>query len=153
MKWENLLWALGFLILVIMILFFCNNCHQDKKEKVGLPTPQIQKSVENQFIHIQIHVPQDHHAYLDKGKEGNLVPIQFNWKDFPEEPKMIKSPDGIFDEDTGAKVLKNTGIYTFEFSESSRLMNIKDKKLTVRIQICNEVTGICYRPQNVDVNF
>jgi hypothetical protein len=81
-----------------------------------------------------------------------LIPITFDWSDlFTNEPQIISKPEGVFDKDVQATVLRNEGIFEFLLPENISKENITNKILKVRVQICNETTGICYRPKIYEV--
>ncbi len=104
-------------------------------------------------MQIQVTVPEHHHAYLDKGRDGVLLDLQFNWQKLIEsgalkkEPEKKSAPAGAQDDTAHATVLRGTG--TFEFIAPAK--DVEGKNLAARIQICNETRGICYRPETIDV--
>lgn len=143
------------LLLILFFLFFCIllGCSKSKnaKEEV-LPEAKIYHSVEDTKIIFKIEIPKDHHAYLDSGKENNLIPIQFDWQDLiqkqilKEEPKVLAKPKGEYDKEVQATVLRNIGEYAFQITNEEK-EKIKNQIVQIKIQICNEVTGICFRPK------
>lgn len=147
------------LLLVLFFLVFCIllGCSKgkDTKEEV-LPDAKISHSLEDTKLFFKIEIPKDHHAYLDSGKENNLIPIQFDWQDLiqkqilKEEPKLLAKPIGEYDKEVQATVLRNIGEYTFQITNEEK-EKIKNQIVQIKIQICNEVTGICYRPKNYKV--
>ncbi len=113
---------------------------------------------ESKRIAIHFKIPKNLHAYLDKGKDGQLIPISFDWQPLQETkaistaPVLIQAPQGELNQKEEARVLRDEGIYIFELKESlheSTLFNTL--KFRVRTQICNEVAGICYKPSWTNV--
>ncbi|MCS7205317.1 MAG: protein-disulfide reductase DsbD family protein [Leptospiraceae bacterium] len=140
-------------ILLFLFAFFIQACKPKEETKpTGIPEPKIIVQTSQNQIKFSIEIPKDHHAYLDSGKENSLIPIQFDWKDMiqnqilPKEPRMIAKPLGVYDKEYEATVLRGQGEFLFELPEGVS-ENIKGQKVYIKIQICNEVTGICYRPK------
>jgi len=144
-----------YIIYVWLFIFFVLNaffCSRVNKIQNVAPDAKIVANIENNKIKVIVQIPSDHHAYLDKGKDGMLIPITFDWSDlFTNEPQIISKPEGVFDKDVQATVLRNEGIFEFLLPENISKENITNKILKVRVQICNETTGICYRPKIYEV--
>jgi hypothetical protein len=140
------------IILGIVFLFFCK-----KKSDYSMPEATIQSNINENKINIIINIPLNHHAYLDKGEEGNLIPISFDWSDFiqkkifTDEPILISKPNGIYDKEVKATVLRGEGKFEFQLPEIVQPKDLKNNLLKVKIQICNEISGICYRPKIYEV--
>lgn len=98
---------------------------------------------------IQVNVPRYHHAYLDKGDEGILIPLSFDFSRVESagyKVSTISKPKGDYDKEVKAKVLR--GIGDFQFS----IRQVKGEKfITPPIkaisQICNDNTKRCYFPK------
>ncbi|MCR9144662.1 MAG: protein-disulfide reductase DsbD N-terminal domain-containing protein [bacterium] len=99
---------------------------------------------------INVDVPSRHHAYLDAGKHGNLIPIGFDWQGLSPEPEQVTAPVGERDEDVQAQVLRGSGTYVFK-AGGENAPPFAGRSLRVRSQICDEDKGICYRPTWTDV--
>jgi len=144
-------------------LFFCSITACSKSEErekppaSGVPRAEIEaiKNSKNK-VQITITIPPGHHAYLDSGKEGNLLPILFDWKPSLEKnilkatPSVISAPPGVYDDLSKAKVLRGSGNYLFELPGEG----FPDQtEFRVRTQICEEVIGQCYSPvfQNIKI--
>lgn len=102
---------------------------------------------------INFTVPAEHHAYLDKGDEQMYIPITFdaNGSLAGVELKIenLTKPAGVYDSEVKATVLRDTGEFNLTLSGSA---NIATFPLSVKYQICNDVTHQCFRPQTVSVN-
>ncbi len=115
---------------------------------------KIRVSHSGNELTVEITIPPAHHAYLDSGKEGNLIPIGFSWKSLNRDgsikgkPMLIKKPVGEFDTKVEATVLRGTGNFVFTHQGNSWPTGKFFKVLT---QICNEKTGQCYPPSNNSV--
>lgn len=117
-------------------------------EGSGVPSPTISANLAGSQLNVEVSVPAGHHAYLDSGKEGNLIPVTFDFTNLGTELKEVSRPQGTVEEISGAKILKGNGVFVFE-SESSL---DSDSSFRVRTQICDDTSGICYRPQWHDVS-
>ena len=100
-------------------------------------------------LEIQAQIPPRHHAYLDAGDHGNLIPIAFDWQGLEPAPEKVSTPAGVRDDAVGAQVLRDGGRFVFKAGADAEDLNGKTVK--VRSQICDEDKGICYRPTWTDV--
>lgn len=145
---------IGFVAFIFSFLFFCK-----KEQKKDINEPEIYSQIQNEKIIIKIQIPKDHHAYLDSGKDGTLIPVQFDWSDFiqkqilSKEPQLTAKPSGEFEEDVKATVFRGEGIFEFNNSEYLNPDSLDKGILKIKIQMCNDVSGICYRPKIYDVKF
>ncbi len=116
----------------------------------GVPQPSVSAKLAEGTLSVTVSVPARHHAYLDSGREGNLIPVTFDWKAWTEsgqpEPTIVDRPEGDIDEDTGARILRGEGVFAFTVPPTARSADFR-----VRVQICDEIKGICYRPAWHDV--
>ncbi|GIX41154.1 MAG: hypothetical protein KatS3mg129_0887 [Leptospiraceae bacterium] len=146
-------------LILILIIFFVFLFYCKQKETDIIPEPKIKAQVENDILKVIIQLPKNHHAYLDKGKDGMLIPITFDWSDFIEknilsqEPTLITKPKGEYDDEVKATVLRGDGIFEFQLPDSLLSETLKKGNLKIKIQICNETSGICYRPKIYNINF
>ncbi|MDH5655508.1 MAG: hypothetical protein OEZ34_06340, partial [Spirochaetia bacterium] len=67
MKIKSITIAAVFTILTA----FIPSCSKTET-KNSLPAPQITGSIDGNSIRFKIIIPENHHAYLDRGKEGRL---------------------------------------------------------------------------------
>ena len=104
---------------------------------------------------IAVRVPPDHHGYLDKGDEGLLIPLSFTFASLEAQGArviMLSSPPGERDDTYHATVLRGKGHFLFRVhTEQGTFPTEKPFSATVRYQICNDVTSICYPPRQTDV--
>ena len=121
------------------------------------PTPDIQaKTLNANFpaqFQIDFTVPPQHHAYLDKGDEQLYIPISFDVNSALagaglKIENLIK-PAGVYDSEVKATVLRDKGEFLLTLSGSTQIATFP---LSVKYQICNDVTHQCFRPQTVSVN-
>jgi len=131
----------SFSIIVAAILFTAFSCSKPP----SLPQPSVEAHSKEGKLIVTLSVPDHHHAYLDSGTEGNLIPVSFDWAKWSangqNEPQLISKPEGALDQDTGAYILHGNGNFTFETKDTN-----KQNEFRVRVQICDEIKGICYRP-------
>ena len=120
------------------------------EESSGPATPDLPEAtlhasiLDSGDIDVRIAVPDRHHAYLDAGREGVLIPVSFDW-DLPGQaaaPKTTVAPIGDMYEDAGARVLRGMGRWVFQPAQGVDTGEVK-----IRTQICDEVKGVCYPPQ------
>jgi thiol:disulfide interchange protein DsbD len=121
------------------------------------PTADIQvktlKTNSPAQFEIDFTVPAEHHAYLDKGDEQMYIPISFDTNvglaGVGLKIDDLKKPAGVYDNEVKATVLRNTGEFLLTLSGSA---NSETVPLSVKYQICNDVTHQCFRPQTVSVD-
>ena len=121
------------------------------------PTADIQvktlKTNSPAQFEIDFTVPAAHHAYLDKGDEQMYIPISFDANGSLAGAGLkidnLKKPAGVYDSEVKATVLRNTGEFLLTLSGSA---NSETVPLSVKYQICNDVTHQCFRPQTVSVD-
>ena len=106
-------------------------------------------------VRIAVQVPPDHHGYLDKGDEGLLIPLTFAFK--PLEAKGVRitesaRPEGTRDDKSHSTVLRGDGEFSFRLDPPAGGFPAQGEfPTTVRYQICNDLTNICYPPRTIDV--
>ena len=102
---------------------------------------------------INFTVPAEHHAYLDKGDEQMYIPITFDANGALAGAGLkiddLKKPEGVYDAEVKATVLRDTGKFNLTLSGSA---NVATFPLAVKYQICNDVTHQCFRPQTVSID-
>lgn len=123
--------------------FQFSSCKEEKRS--SMPEPSVRATLTDGKLHVQLQIPERHHAYLDGGREGNLIPVTFDWQGWasgPEQtPKTVQAPLGEEDADSGARILRGEGTFIFQAKETPAPADFR-----VRVQICDEVKGVCYRP-------
>jgi len=116
----------------VSLFFILTAC----EEPAARPAIQVKALNTQAGIQLEVLVPPGHHAYLDAGKEGNLIPVSFRWDG--SAPNLTLAPLGEFDEQVRATVLRGRGQWQFEKGAATAV--------TVRSQICDEKIGLCYPP-------
>lgn len=122
-----------------------------KKEepRSSVPQPTVTAQLVDGKLQVQVRVPARHHAYLDEGREGNLIPVGFDWQSWSAKDaplQTLQSPTGELDPESGAHVLRGEGTYLFQAKQTPTQTDFR-----VRVQICEEVKGVCYRPAWIPV--
>jgi len=104
---------------------------------------------------IAVQIPPDYHGYLDTGDEGFFIPLSFTFPGLEEQGAqavMVSRPVGERDEVVHATVLRGRGEFAFRIEAiPTAAMTAATLAMTLRYQICNDVTKICYPPQEVTV--
>lgn len=100
---------------------------------------------------IDVHVPADHHGYLDRGDEGLFIPLDFAFDSLAERGfrvTEVSRPSGTRDDIVHATVLRESGAFEFWLeAPDDSLPPTGTFSATLRHQICNDVTNICYPPK------
>lgn len=143
---QSIFKSASLLCLLCLLVVACNS----KKASPRRPQVKIQAFVKSSHqLEVSIAIPFGHHAYLNTGKTGALIPISFDWKTWLSEgviqqkPQTLSAPEGIYEELVEAQVFRNQGVFIFQTSPTDAL---KGKTLRVRSQICNDEIGLCYPP-------
>lgn len=132
-------------------------CSKPPQANLGSPRPPIEAEIGAMVsptgrLSVSVVIPNEHHAYLDKGKEGVFIPVEFLWADLLKTgkiqavPKLIQEPKGQYDKEMEAKVLRGPGRFLFAASDT-----LKGTELSVRTQLCNDRTRVCYPPSTQKV--
>ena len=119
--------------------------------------------VRSEKFHIAVQIPPNHHAYLDKGDDGLLIPLTFTFTLLEQRGTRVvmrARPRGKRDEKFQATVLRGKGTFGFELQATQDTLP-RDSVLTATLlyvlpatllyQICNDVTEICYPPEEIEV--
>jgi thioredoxin:protein disulfide reductase len=102
-------------------------------------------------------VPKDHHAYLDTGDENIYIPVTVD----PDSKlaasgltiSKLQKPAGVHDSLVKANVLRDKGDFTLELAQTGSMpASTKVASLELTYQLCNELTNVCFRPQNTQVD-
>ena len=104
-------------------------------------------------LRIAVQIPPNHHGYLDTGDEGFFIPLAFTFPHLAAQGVqvvMVSHPLGERDEVVHATVLRGSGEFVFRIEAPQAAVRVAETlALTFRYQICNDVTKICYPPQEV----
>ena len=105
---------------------------------------------------LAVLIPPNHHGYLDTGDEGLFIPLTFAFPSLEEQGAqvvMLSHPIGVRDEIVHATVLRGSGEFTFRVT-TNRIAAppAGTLPLTFRYQICNDVTKLCYPPQDLTLS-
>ncbi len=118
------------------------------KGEDGPPSADVAAWVKDaSTVQVSVIVPPGHHAYLDKGVEGNYIPVSVDTSGVGDL-RLKDSPPGELDKEVRAKVLRGMGAFLYETKDASAAAG---KSLRVRSQICDERKGVCYAPRTVEV--
>lgn len=154
---RNSIVLIGVFSLIFSI--FASSCSEESAANTpSVPSAVVTASTapQNDRLIFKVTVPHGHHAYLNSGDEGNLIPVTFFWESLIEngvlrgKPMQISSPKGVRDEEVQALVLRGTGAYEFQIVKTAA-EKLKGLSLKVRTQVCDESRGICYRPRTDEV--
>ena len=106
-------------------------------------------------FHVAVQVPPNHHGYLDAGDEGLLIPLAFTFSSLEARGIRIRTlarPSGERDDKAHATVLRGTGEFAFHLDAAEAAFPIASiLPATLRYQICNDATNICYAPRKIQV--
>ena len=106
-------------------------------------------------LRIAVHIPSEHHGYLDKGDEGLFIPLTFTFGSFKERGIRValqSGPQGTRDDETRVTVLRGQGEFVFHLTTSQSAPPTGTVlPATLRYQICNDTTNICYPPRTTEV--
>ncbi len=100
---------------------------------------------------VRVTPPFGHHAYLDTGKDGTLLPIEIHLTALAQaglQVRTIGTPKGEWDALFGATVLRREGVFRYQLSATPRAQaGTHDYAVTVNSQLCNDTNGACYFPR------
>jgi len=103
------------------------------------------------ILRFGVQIPPDHHGYLDTGDEGLFIPLSFSfptWASHGIQVVLRTHSPGEREDTVHATVLRGQGEFTFGVPmPSTRFLSDDTVALTFRYQICNDVTRLCYPPQ------
>lgn len=107
-------------------------------------------------LRVAVQIPPNHHGYLDKGDEGFFIPLSFAFPSLEEQGAqvvMVSHPVGERDEAVHATVLRGSGEFAFRIEAIPPASTATETlPMTFRYQICNDVTKICYPPQEIAIS-
>ncbi|MHB9106427.1 MAG: protein-disulfide reductase DsbD family protein [Armatimonadota bacterium] len=100
---------------------------------------------------IRVTPPAGHHAYLDTGKDGVLLPVEINPSALEQagiQVRSVSTPKGEWDTQYGATVLRGEGVFRYALTAlPAAKAGSVEYAIEVQSQICNDDTGACYFPQ------
>ena len=106
-------------------------------------------------LRIAVEIPPDHHGYLDQGDDGLLIPLAFTFPAFVErgvQVVMLSHPAGVREAKVRAAVLRGKGEFVFRLDAQGAAFPPEGTfPALLRYQICNDVTNVCYPPQDREV--
>jgi thiol:disulfide interchange protein DsbD len=112
-------------------------------------------SARSATFHIAVHVPANHHGYLDAGDEGLLIPLAFTFTSLEEQGAqviMLSKPAGERDDKVHATVLRGQGVFGFRLDATeASIPTDRALQAMLRYQICNDITNICYPPRTTPI--
>src|SRR5215475_12804457 len=113
-------------------------------------------NTEAYILRLAVQLPANHHGYLDTGDEGLFIPLTFAFPSLEEQGAqvvMLSHLVRLRDEMVHATVLRGSGEFTFRV-KTTRMpsSSVGALPLTFRYQICNDVTKLCYPPQELTVS-
>lgn len=115
------------------------------------PTALQLKAGQSAEFTVRVTPPAGHHAYLDAGAEGVLLPIEIDLSALEQAGFRVRSvaaPKGERDEQYGATVLRGKGIFRYELTAlPAAKAGTAEYAIEVRSQVCNDASGACYFPQ------
>lgn len=101
---------------------------------------------------ISVTVPPEHHGYVDKGDDGFYIPFAFTFPALEAagaESTLLERPQGVRDDKVKAFVLRGRGEFEFALRPPEALRTIDELDASLRYQVCNDRTGICYPPRRL----
>jgi len=108
------------------------------------------------ILRLGVQLPANHHGYLDAGDEGLFIPLTFAFPNLEEQGAqvvMLSHPIGERDATVHATVLRGSGEFAFRIQTTRMAAPLgQTLPLTLRYQICNDITKLCYPPQALTVS-
>jgi thiol:disulfide interchange protein DsbD len=136
-------------LLISGLLVFANNAYAAPKMQLELSPLALTDW--QQAITLTVDVPENHHAYLDKGAEKAYIPLALDPKQKLQtlglNLEITQRPKGHWEESVQATVLRGKGVYAIRFSDAVGKFQGTAISLEVKYQLCNDITNVCYRPQ------
>jgi len=107
------------------------------------------------LFQIGVELPPDHHGYLDKGDDGLLIPFACTFAPLEAQGArvaLLSRPAGERDDDVRATVFRGRGEFAFRLeTDGATWSGDHATPATLRYQICNDLTNICYPPQTTEI--
>jgi thiol:disulfide interchange protein DsbD len=106
-------------------------------------------------LRLAVEIPPNHHGYLDAGDDGLLIPLAFTFPALVErgvQVVMLSHPAGVRDVQVRATVLRGAGEFVFRLDTQGATFSTTDSlPALLRYQICNDITKVCYPPQDREI--
>jgi thiol:disulfide interchange protein DsbD len=120
--------------------------------EVGVEPARVELAADRTAeLTVRVTPPPGHHAYLDKGAEGALLPIQIDLSSLEQEgiaARSVAGPRGEWDGQFRATVLRGEGVFKYELrGRPSAKVADREYEIKVRTQVCNDATRACYFPE------
>ncbi|MCX7086878.1 MAG: protein-disulfide reductase, partial [Methylococcales bacterium] len=104
---------------------------------------------------LSLTVPKDHHAYLNEGDEHIYLPVTLD----PDAQlanaglsiAKLEKPSGEYDSVVKATVLRDSGDFALWLNQTGAT-TAKVVTVSIRYQLCNELTNVCFRPQLTSID-
>lgn len=150
-------WNLGLLSSAVAQVSLNSQSQALPDVKVALVARERQPSTPGlDTLRVAVQIPPNHHGYLDAGDEGFFIPLSFAFPGLEEQGAqvvMVSHPVGERDEVVHATVLRGSGEFAFRIEATPPASTAAETlPMTFRYQICNDVTKICYPPQEVAIS-
>ena len=148
-------------VIIIAAMVFLGLAAQAQDTGPAAPAPSVDVWVEPLSLQleakkpatliIRITPPAGHHAYLDTGEDGLLLPIEINLSSLQKAGIQVRSvsvPQGEWDEQFHATVFRREATFKYELRALPWAKVGSGKyKINIRSQICQDTTGACYFPE------
>ena len=148
----KIVWVVGVVLLLSWPVFAQ---HATPSATVGIEPTALQLAVgQPAAFTVRVTPPAGHHAYLDAGNDGVLLPVEINLSALQQAGIQVRAtgtPKGEWDEEYGATVLRQAGVFRYELT-ARPAATAGAYAITVRSQVCNDDTGACYFPQTDTLN-
>lgn len=107
--------------------------------------------------HYQISItpPAYHHSIIDNGVQQEFIPITIDPDNNLRQQGLVVTditmPEGEFDHEVNATVIRKKGVidFTLKVDDINDVSNVKS--ITVRYQVCNQQSNVCFRPQTLNL--
>jgi len=107
------------------------------------------------LFQIGVELPPDHHGYVDSGDDGLLIPFAFTFAPLEAQGArvaVLSRPAGERDDDVRATVFRGRGEFAFRLEiDGAAFSGERAALATLRYQICNDLTNICYPPRTTEI--
>jgi len=129
--------------------------HAGPEVKVGVVGGPISIGATGEAaFRVSFEVPPGHHGYLDRGDSGFLIPFTFSFPALEERGAKVtvaSGPRGVRDDKFRATVLRGAGEFAFRLETGTRIPAGASLPASLRYQICNDVTNLCYSPRRAEI--
>ena len=148
-------------VLQLFILLVSVPCSVDAQSRARGRVPSIvaevvpgsfSRDTRGLTFSILVQVPPNHHGYLDNGDDGFLIPFTFSFPTLEEAGvgiEEVSRPAGVRDEKFRAQVLRGRAEFRFRLVPAPAITS--ETSASLRYQICNDRTSVCYPPKVVQI--